>query len=110
MEEDGTDRFERADTDSRHTLYPQRWRQTERERRFSFNKQKTLDATLFSTLNADQMMISCTSTITKKEKKKKKIPKSTICKQNPPSVLSGTLGLGVDAAEISSWRNPPNGG
>lgn len=71
MEEDGTDRFERADTDSRHTLYPQRWRQTERERRFSFNKQKTLDATLFSTLNADQMMISCTSTITKKEKKKK---------------------------------------
>lgn len=26
------------------------------------------------------------------------------------TILSGTLGLGVDAAEISSWRNPPFGG
>lgn len=67
---------------------------------------------LFSTLNTDRMMIG--------NYKKKNWPrapsanKNTNKKKSPPpplppphTVLSGPLGLGVDAAEISSWRNPP---
>lgn len=109
MEEDGTDRFERADTDSRHTLYPQHWRHTERQRRFGVNKQKALDATLFNSQHGsddDQLYLNNY----KKRRGRKKYPRAPSANKIPPSVLSGTLGLGVDAAEISSWRNPPNGG
>ena len=70
MEEDGTDRFERADTDSKHTHTHTRTRAQEtrkeaaRQRRFQLSPTNRKHLTpLFSTLNADQMMISCTCTL-----------------------------------------------
>lgn len=51
------------------------------------------------------------SAVTQQLERKKKYPRAPSA--NTPHrrlVLSGTLGLGVDAAEISSWRNPPFGG
>ncbi len=80
-------------------------REAARERRFQpqspINREHLTPH--FPTLNTDQMMISGDSTITKNTREHHLQTKS-------PPVLSGTLGLGVDAAEISSWRNPPFGG
>lgn len=106
MEEDGTDRFERADTDSRRT-HTHTAQETDREReggRASVaNKQKTLDATLFNSQygsDDDQRYLN----------NYKNYPRAQSANKIPPVLSGSTLGLGVDAAEISSWRNPPFGG
>lgn len=67
------------------------------------NKQKALDATLFNSQRGsddDQRHLS----------DYKNYPRAPSANKIPPPVLSGTLGLGVDAAEIPSKRNPPFGG